>query len=129
VDDVVLRGRDPERRVLVRDAREQVLGQLLGHLHQGTREDRHRAGQGHLLGLLRLVAAVEDAVEQLGMLPEQVGVEAGGDLLDVVRNDREGRLDDGTGSVGQHVHSFASRLPPAGSGHVPLICRYPLRRI
>ena len=130
VDDVVLGRGDAERRVLVRDAGEQVLGQLLGHLHQRAGEDRHRAGQGHLLALLGLVAAVEGAVEQFGVLAEQVLVEACRDLLDVLRDDREGRLDHGTGSVGKHVFSLASRWCPRWPAVTfRLFERYPFFRI
>jgi hypothetical protein len=106
VDDVVLGRRDAERGVLVRDAAEEVLGQLLRDLQQRAGEDRHGAGQRHLLGLLGLVAPVEDPVHQLGVLPEEVRVEPGGDLLDVVGDHGKGRLDHGTGSVRKHVSSL-----------------------
>ena len=103
VHHLVLLGADPERGVLVRDAREQVLGELLGRLDEGAREGRDRAGQRHLLRALRLVAAVERAVEQLRVRGEHVLVEALRDLRDVLRDHLQRRFDDGSRTVREHV--------------------------
>ena len=130
VDDVVLLRRDAERGVLVGDAREQLLGQLLRHLHQRAGEDRHGAGEGHLLRSLGLVAAVEDAVEQLRVLAEEMRVEATRDLCDVVGHHRERGLDDGSGSVGKHVFSLpVDCAPPLAAVTFRSVFRYPFYSI
>ena len=83
-DDVVLTRLHTERGVLVRDPRQQVIGQVRRVRHEVAREGGDRPGQGLLLPAVGLVAAVEDPVEQLRMLLEQVLVEASSDLPDVL---------------------------------------------
>jgi hypothetical protein len=107
VHDLVLVGADAQGRVLVRDPVEQLLRELLRGPDEGGREGRDGPGEGDLLGALRLVAPVERAVEKLGVGVEHAPVEAPGDLLDVVGDQRQSRLDDATRTVGQH----GGRLP------------------
>ena len=104
-----------------------MLGQLLGHLHQRAGEDRHRAGEGHLLGPLGLVAAVEDAVEQFGVLAEQVRrrSESRSPRCSPRRPGGSPRSRVGIGRKARVL--LASRLcPPLASGHVPLFCPLPV---
>ena len=52
-----------------------------------------------LLPAIRLVAPVEQAVEQLGVFTEHVPVEAGRNVLDVRAHHGKGGLDDGIRGV------------------------------
>lgn len=95
VYDLVLLGPYPQRRVLVRDPRHQLLRSGVGG-HQAGCEGRHRPGERLLLGTIVLVAAVEGPVEQARVRCEQPLVEACGDLLNVFTDHRQCGFDDGT---------------------------------
>src|SRR5215468_4164322 len=83
MDDLVLLRLDAQRRVLVRDAGQKILGQVIRRVHQSGGEGGHRSGQGLLLGAVCLVAAVEGAIQQLRVGGKQVPIKALGDFLDV----------------------------------------------
>jgi hypothetical protein len=122
MDDLVLVRPDAQRGVLVRDPGQQILGQVTGRVDQGAGVRGHRSGQRLLLGALRLVAAVEGAVQELRMAGEHVPVEVLGDLVDVLADDRKRRFDERSGAVGQlhddlqvsnggRVHAERARSP------------------
>ena len=102
VDDRVLLLDDAEGGVLVGDAGQDGLGQGARVLEQVHRELHDRAGEGLGLLAVALVGAGEDAVEELGVGLEHVGVEQGRDLRHVLGDDGGGGLDDGAGLLGQH---------------------------
>ncbi|CVN70088.1 Uncharacterised protein [Streptococcus pneumoniae] len=102
VDDRVLLLDDAEGGVLVGDAGQDGLGQGARVLEQVHRELHDRAGEGLGLLAVALVGAGEDAVEELGVGLEHVGVKQGRDLRHVLGDDGGGGLDDGVGLLGQH---------------------------
>jgi hypothetical protein len=99
VHDLVLVRVQPQGHVLVRDAGQQVVRELGRLVHQVAGEGGHGPGQRLLLPAVRLVAAVEQPVQQLGVLAEHVRVEAPGDLLDVLPDHGQRGLDDGVRGV------------------------------
>ena len=96
VDHLVLVRFDAQGDVLVADL-ESRFRKLVGVFHQHGGKGCDRSGQGLLLAAVRLVPAVEDAVQKRGMRLEQVLVEALGDFVDVRSDHRKGGLDDGDG--------------------------------
>jgi len=62
MDDLVLLRLDAQRRVLLRDAGQKVLGRAIRRVHQCGGECRHRSGQCLLLVAVCLVATVEGSI-------------------------------------------------------------------
>src|SRR5215472_6810579 len=96
MDDLVLLRLDTERRVLLRDAGQKVLGQVIRRLYQSGGKCSHRSGQCLLLVAVRLVAAVEGAIQQLRVGGKQVPIKTLGDFLNVRADDWQRRLNDGS---------------------------------
>ena len=102
VDDRVLVLGDPERRVLVGDATQHLLGVRAALGDEEGRVRRDGPGERALLVALRLVAAVEQVALELRVGREHASVEDGRDVVDGRADDGQGGPDHRGGGGGQH---------------------------
>ena len=100
-DRVLLRP-DPERDVLVGDPLHHPVERRRVRVDELDGVGDHRRRQRPALLARGLVALVEHP-QQLGVLLEHAGVEAGGDLLGVLGHHGRGRLDDGSRCRGEQA--------------------------
>lgn len=94
MDDRVLVLGDTERGVLVGDPGQQRVGTGVGTGQQRLGEGRDRSRQGLALLAAGLVAAVEQPVQQLGLLGEHGAVETRRDLVQCLADNGQGGAND-----------------------------------